>query len=143
MQGRVYSYFIFEMLKEKIWAHFQRIMELFTQKIVTKLSKIWVCDPGSRIRGPKSGIRRNPIPDPGVKKAPDPGSGSATRKKMAVVWSFYLRFSPRGSETFNYRRQQKGFGSKSLYSCTIMAGRKKIYLYLHNVTFGLSCFYQS
>ncbi len=50
------------MLKKKIWANFQRIIELFTQKIVTKLSKIWVRDPGSEIR------------DPGVKKAPDPGS---------------------------------------------------------------------
>jgi hypothetical protein len=35
-------------LKKKIWANFQRIIELFTQKIVTKLSKIWVWDPGSR-----------------------------------------------------------------------------------------------
>jgi hypothetical protein len=43
------------MLKKKIWANFQRIIELFTQKIVTKLSKIWVWNPG-------------------VKKAPDPGS---------------------------------------------------------------------
>jgi hypothetical protein len=55
------------MLKKTIWANFQRIIELFTQKIVTKLSKIWVWDPGSG---------KNPfrIPDPGVKKAPDPGS---------------------------------------------------------------------
>ncbi len=57
------------MLKKKIWANFQRIVEIFTQKIVTKLSKIW---------DPRSGIRKKPIPDPGVKKAPDPGSGSAT-----------------------------------------------------------------
>jgi hypothetical protein len=41
------NYFIFEMLKKKIWANFQRIIELFTQKSVTKLSKIWVWDPGS------------------------------------------------------------------------------------------------
>jgi hypothetical protein len=27
---------------------------------------------------PGSEIRKKPIPDPGVKKAPDPGSGSAT-----------------------------------------------------------------
>jgi hypothetical protein len=53
------NYFIFSMLKKKIWANFQRILELFTQKIVTKLSKIWVWDPG-------------------VKKATDPGSRSAT-----------------------------------------------------------------
>jgi hypothetical protein len=39
--------FIFEMLKKKIWAKFQRVIELFTQKIVTKLSKIWVWYPGS------------------------------------------------------------------------------------------------
>jgi hypothetical protein len=35
------------MLKKKIWANFQRIIELFTQKIVTKPSKLWVWDPGS------------------------------------------------------------------------------------------------
>jgi hypothetical protein len=98
--------FIFEMLKKKIWANFQRIIELSTQKIVTKLSKIWVWDPGFEIRDPGSEIRdpgseiqdpgseiRDPgsgknlfrIPDPRVRKAPDPGSrirdpgsGSAT-----------------------------------------------------------------
>jgi hypothetical protein len=86
------------MLKKKIWANFQRIIELFTKKIVTKLLKY-----GFGIRDPRSGIRKNPdpgseirdpeksgsgirdpgsgkirIPDPGVKKAPVPGSGSAT-----------------------------------------------------------------
>jgi hypothetical protein len=44
------------MLKKKIWADFHRIIELFTLKIVTKLSKIWVWDPGSG---------KKPIPDPG------------------------------------------------------------------------------
>jgi hypothetical protein len=66
------------MLKKKIGANFQRIIELFTQKIVSKLSKIWVWDPGSEIRDPGSGKNLFRIPDPGVKKAPDPGSGSAT-----------------------------------------------------------------
>ena len=61
------NYFIFKMLKKKIWANFQRIIELFTQKIVSKLSKIWVWDP-------VSGKNLFRIPDPGVKKAPDPGS---------------------------------------------------------------------
>jgi hypothetical protein len=66
------NYFIFEMLKKKIWANFQRIIELFTQKIVSKISKIWVWDPGSatlvktypgsRIQGPKG--HRIPDPDP-------------------------------------------------------------------------------
>ncbi len=38
----IVNYFIFEMLKKNTWANFQRIVEHFTQKIVTKLSKIWV-----------------------------------------------------------------------------------------------------
>jgi hypothetical protein len=64
-------YVIFEKLKKKIWANFQRIVEVFTLKMFNMLSNIWVWDP-------RSWIRKKPIPDPGVKKAPDPGSGSAT-----------------------------------------------------------------
>jgi hypothetical protein len=56
-------------LKNKIWANIQRIIELFAQKIVNKLSKVWVWDPGL---GSEKNLFR--IPDPGVKKAPDPGS---------------------------------------------------------------------
>jgi hypothetical protein len=41
------------MPKKIIWANFQRIIELFTQKIVTKLSKIWVWVPGPGIRDPE------------------------------------------------------------------------------------------
>ncbi len=44
---KIANYFSFEVVKKKIWANFQRIIELFTQKIVTKLSKIWIWDPGS------------------------------------------------------------------------------------------------
>jgi hypothetical protein len=79
---KIESYIIFEMLKKKIWANFQRIIEVFTQKIFTKLSKIWVWDPGS-------GVRKNlfRIPDPGVKKAPDPGS--ATLEKFNHYFLHY------------------------------------------------------
>jgi hypothetical protein len=66
------NYFTFEMLKKKIWDDFQRIIELFTQKIVTKLSKIWVWDPGSRIQGSKR------------HRIPDPGSGSATLRNTSA-----------------------------------------------------------
>jgi hypothetical protein len=65
---KIVNYFIFDMLKEKIWANFQRTIELFTQKIVTKIAKIH----GFVIRDPRSVIRKKPIPDPEVKKAPDP-----------------------------------------------------------------------
>jgi hypothetical protein len=71
-------------LKKKIWTNFQRIIELFTQKIVTKPSKIWLWDTGSEIRDPEKTYSGSRIPDPGVKKAPDPGSGSATLKNLSV-----------------------------------------------------------
>ncbi len=54
------------MLKKKIWPNF-RFIELFTQKIVTKLSKKWVWDP-------RSGIRKKPIPDPGSRGQKGTGS---------------------------------------------------------------------
>jgi hypothetical protein len=44
---KIVCYFSFEVLKKKIWANFQRIIELFTKKIVKKLLKIWSWDPGS------------------------------------------------------------------------------------------------
>ncbi len=57
------------MLKKKIWANFQRIVEVFTQKMFNMLSNIWVWDPGSgktyfgsRIQGSK--WHRIPDPDP-------------------------------------------------------------------------------
>ncbi len=85
---KIANYISFDVLKKKIWANFHRIIELFTPKIVNKLSKIWVWDPGS-------GKNLFRIPDPGVKKAPDPGSGSATLLffkvfKMPELPIFYL-----------------------------------------------------
>jgi hypothetical protein len=59
-------------LKKKIWANFQRIIELLTKKVVKKLLKIWSWDPGSGIRDPGSGKNLFRIPDPGVKKYPIP-----------------------------------------------------------------------
>ncbi len=67
-----------------MWANFQRITELFTQKIVTKLSTIWVWDPRSEIRDPRSEtrdpgyeIRKKPIPDRGFRG--QQGTGSRIR----------------------------------------------------------------
>ncbi len=67
---KIVNFFTFEMLQNKIWANFQRIIELFTPKIVTKLSKIWIWDRGSR-------IRKKPIPDPGSRG--QKGTGSRIR----------------------------------------------------------------
>jgi hypothetical protein len=57
------------MLKKKIWPNFPRIIEVFTQKSVTKPSKIWVWDPGFEIRDPEK-----PIPDPGSRGQKGTGS---------------------------------------------------------------------
>ena len=46
---KIVNYFSFEVLKKKMWANFQRIIELFTKKIVKKLLKngLGIRDPGS------------------------------------------------------------------------------------------------
>jgi hypothetical protein len=53
---KIVNYFIFEIAEENNLGQFSKNLELFTQKIVTKLSKIWLWDPGSEIRDPRSGI---------------------------------------------------------------------------------------
>ncbi len=60
------------MLKKIIWANFQRIIELFTQKALKNMAL------GSGIRDPEETYSGSRIPYPEIKKAPDPGSGSAT-----------------------------------------------------------------
>jgi hypothetical protein len=60
---KIVNYFSFEVLKKKILANFQRIIELFTKKIVKKLLKNMVL--GSGIRDPGSGKNLFRIPDPG------------------------------------------------------------------------------
>ncbi len=69
--------------RKKIWASWQIIIVLFTQRIVTKLSKIKVGDPGSG---------KKPIPDPGIKKAPDPRSGYATLPTSIPGYAFFRIF---------------------------------------------------
>jgi hypothetical protein len=51
--------------RKKIWANIHRIIELLTQKLVTKRSKIWVWDPGSG---------KKPFPDPGSRGQKGTGS---------------------------------------------------------------------
>ncbi len=69
---KIEYYVIFEMLKKKIWANFQRIVEVFTQNFFNMLSNIWVWDPGFEIRDPEK-----PIPDPGSRG--QKGTGSRIR----------------------------------------------------------------
>jgi hypothetical protein len=67
-----------------MWANFQRIIEVLPKKLSPSSQKY-----GFGIRDPRSGIRKKtiPDPDPGVKKAQDPGSGSATLAKILLPLS--------------------------------------------------------
>jgi hypothetical protein len=66
-------YFIFDMLKKKFGPIFQELLKFLPKELSPSPQKygFGIRDPGSR----KNLFR---IPDPGVKKAPDPGSESAT-----------------------------------------------------------------
>ena len=70
------NYFIFENLKKKNLGQFSKNYRPFTQKIVSKLSKIWVWDP-------RSGIRKKPIPDP--RSRGQKGTGSRIRNTACYV----------------------------------------------------------
>jgi len=71
---KIENFINFELVvKKKIWANLQRFLELSTQKVVIKLSKIWVWEPGSRIQGSKR------------HRIPDPGSGSAILVKSLII----------------------------------------------------------
>jgi hypothetical protein len=67
------------MLKKKILANFQTIIELFTQKLSLNSLKY-----GSGIRDPRSGIRKKPIPDPGSRG--QKGTGSRIRIRNTDVY---------------------------------------------------------
>jgi hypothetical protein len=69
---KIENYFIFEMLKKKIWVSFQRIIELLLKHL--------------SLSSQKYGLFRIPDPGPGVKKAPDSRSRIRTTvffKKLA------------------------------------------------------------
>jgi hypothetical protein len=60
------NYFIFLMLKKKIWANFQRIIELLPKKLSLSSQKyeFGIRDPRSGIRDPEKNLFRIPDPDP-------------------------------------------------------------------------------
>jgi hypothetical protein len=77
---KIVNYVSFEVLKKKKLAQFSKNYRTFYQKNCQKALTIW-----SWIRDPRSGKNLFRIPDPGVKKAPDPGSGSATLLKKETT----------------------------------------------------------
>jgi hypothetical protein len=95
------NYFCFEVLKKKIGPVFKELNNflVFTQKLVTKLSKKNM-SLGSRIR---KNLFRIPDPEPGVKKAPDPGSGSAT-----LVFKYFFPLQGESESGWAVRPEEPG-----------------------------------
>ncbi len=120
-------------MKKKFWANLQRIIELLTQKIVIKLSKVWVWDPGSR---------KNLfwIPDPKVKKAPDPRSGSATLHENCGVAPSLLR---NRFQTRSMPPHAPATGSSPQPASPHEAGTTKVSIKTLTKNFGMSENYQN
>jgi len=66
--SKIANYFMLLMLKKKFWLILNKIIVLFTQKFVTKLSRIWVRDPGSGIGFFRIPSKRHRIPDPDLQQ---------------------------------------------------------------------------
>jgi hypothetical protein len=79
-----------------------------------------------------SGIRKKPIPDPGVKKAPDPGSGSATLIK-SVSFCLYLSYWIWFNDTNAFPDSDQ---EDPISQCESMLIRIRI----RNTVFSLFCF---
>jgi hypothetical protein len=84
---KIANYFSFEVLKKKIWANLQRIIKLFTQKIVNKLAKIWVWDPGSEIQDPEKTYSGSRIQGPKRHRIPDPDPQHWSRREQSASFS--------------------------------------------------------
>ncbi len=85
------------MLKKKIWANFQRIVEVFTQKIFIILSNIWVWDPGSEIRDPEKTYSGSWIPGSKRHRIPDPGSATLVEDEASLLTLKAAAVNPEGS----------------------------------------------
>ncbi len=114
---KIENNFIFEMPKKKIWANFQRIIELFTPKKLSLSSQKY----GFRIWDPEKTYSG------WVKKAPDPGSATLL---MGNCWvgglSSFLRRSPcpagrqarRGSTCTGWSTSRRRSSSPTLRTCS-------------------------
>ncbi len=92
------------MLKKKIWDNFQRIIELFTKKFVTKLSKIWGWDPESEIRDLEKIYSRSRRIQPGS-RIPDPDPQhciAACTVCMYNIYAYTLSFVIKNCQSIQY-----------------------------------------
>ncbi len=91
--------------RKKCWSIFKELYNFLPKKL--SLSSLTygfgIRDPGSEIQDPEKTYSGSRIPDPGVKKAPDPGSGSATLKQnLNFFVEVSIRILNRGSWYLDY-----------------------------------------
>ncbi len=120
---KIENYFSFEVLKTKIWASFQRIIELFTKKLSLSSQKygFGIQDPRSEIWDPGSGIRKKPIPDPGSGFRGQKGTGSRIRIRNTDENALIALRGPvggRGRGGPGWVRGELGGGDDRQSSCT-------------------------
>ncbi len=110
--------------EKKIWANFQRIIELFTQKIVSKLSKIWVWDPGSEIWDPEK-----PIPDPGSRGQKGTGSRIRIRNTGHNLWALSSQAWSRRFFGLQIQKQTLNQNINEVHTsiCAILTLHSKLY----------------
>jgi hypothetical protein len=93
-----YSHKYLGSIKLKIFVFFNKYSTCKEKKIEPVHKELWLFLPPKMslscqkyrfgIRDPRSGIQKKPFPDPGVKTAPDPGSGSATLHNTGTLLLF-------------------------------------------------------
>jgi hypothetical protein len=81
---------------KNMWASFQRIIELFTHKIVTMLSKIWVWDP-------RSGMRKKPTGYSGSRIQGQKDTGSRIRIRNTAQVGTVSEVGLLGTARFQHR----------------------------------------
>ncbi len=93
---KIENYFFLKCWRKKFGPIFKELLNFLPQKLSQSSQKygfrIW--DPRSGIRDPGSGKNLFRIPDPGVKKAPDPGSWIRIRNTAYIcffLWNVQFR----------------------------------------------------
>jgi hypothetical protein len=80
------NYFSFEQIKKKTETIDKELKYFNPKKQLLRSQNM-----GVRIQDPGSEIRKKPFPDPGIKKAPDPGSGILQRHKKKTIFNQTLK----------------------------------------------------
>jgi hypothetical protein len=91
---KIENYFIFEMLKEKIWANFQRIINFLSKKLTLSSQKY-----GLGIRDPRSGIRTKTYSGSRIQGSKRPRIPDPDPQHCKISWQSCRTASPPRTQT--------------------------------------------